>query len=452
MNMPYTQISNVILRDSMLSLTAKGLYIILRSYAGLTNFCLTKKRLKSNSSSSNYEMEHAWKELKSSGYLQHFYSTAKNGEFIHVYDLHQERQSIQELMSYEPNQTRSHGDLRFIPSGTANDYTTVPDAIARDCKISLKVKGLYAVLSYLFKIPNFHFSLQSLATLCKEKTKALKTIWTALKRFGLLKQHRYPTGEHNRFDYTYDLLLESNLNEPYFTNHCADGTITSSLFVDPNELTPEKKKKSKNTRILLPTKPQKTQADSLHTMSTFQNIVRLQQYPVSNQVDKAIVALCKNKHMRLNGVMVSLESRQKAVASLTPDLLAQFEFQFKLPANVYAPIPYIATALYQFVQEPHTRLRTSTSTNNADKHTIEFSTAVVTNDTDHTPLTMDEMDCILHATQYRIKQAEQAHTEPLSKDIHLAESYAALLAARASISAAEFEQRVRLLCELWKNT
>lgn len=445
MNMPYTQVSNIILRDSMLSLTAKGLYIILRSYAGLTNFCLTKKRLKATSSSSDYEMEQAWKELKSSGYLQHFYSTAKNGEFIHVYDLHQERQSMQELMCYAPNQTRSHGDLRFIPSRTVNDYTTVPDAIARDCKISLKVKGLYAVLSYLFKIPNFHFSLKSLAALCKEKTKALKTIWTALKRFGLLKQHRHPTGEHNRFDYTYDLLLESNLNEPYFTNHRADGTITSSLSVDPNQSTPEKKKKSKNTQILLCTKPQEAQAESLHMPSTFQKIVRLQQYPVSDQVDKAISALGKNKHMRLNGVMVSLESRQKAVASLTPELLARFEFEFKLPARVQKPIPYIASALYQFVQEPHTRLSVPASTNNAYKP----STALPGDDS---PLTMDEMDCILHATQYRIKQAEQAHTEPLSKDIHLAESYAALLAARASISAAEFEQRLRLLCELWKNT
>lgn len=439
MNMPYTQVSNVILRDSLLSLPAKGLYLTLRSFADLTNFCLTKNRLKNTFSGSDYQFEQAWKELKICGYLKHFYNTAVNGEFVHVYDLHQERQSVQELMSYAPNQTRSHGDLRFIPSGAANDYTTVPDAIARDCKISLKAKGLYAVLSYLFKIPDFHFSWNSLISLCKENTKALKTIWTALKCFGLLKQHRHPTGEHNQFDYTYDLLLESNLNEPYFTNHRADGTITSSLSVDPNEITPAKKKKVKNTQIRLPMQRKKPQA----SLAPSTEIVRSNRYPISTQVDKAISVLCKNKHMRLNGVTVSLSSRQKAVAALTPELLEQFEFQFKLPATVHAPIPYIATALYQFVQEPHTRVRTSTS--NADKPATTIS------DTEESPLTMDEMNCMIHAIHYRIKQATQEHTEPLSQDAHFAESYAELLETRMSMSATEFEQRLRQLLAIWKN-
>ena len=437
MNMPYTQVSNVILRDSLLSLTAKGLYIILRSYAGLTNFCLTKKRLKSTFSGSNYEFEQAWRELKASGYLQHFYSTAGNGEFIHVYDLHQERQPVLELMSYAPNQTRSHGDLRFIPSGSANDYTTVPDTIARDCKLSLKVKGLYAVLSYLFKIPNFHFSLQSFAVLCKEKTKALKTVWTSLKRCGLLKQHRHPTGDHNQFAYTYDLLLESNLNEPYFTNHRADGTITSSLSVDPNTPVPEKKRKRKNTQIIFPIQPQVNTSSS-----AFQNAARLQQYPISTQVDKAISALCKNKHMRLNGAVVSLASRQKAVASLTPELLEQFEFQFKLPASVRKPIPYIASALYQFAQEPHTKLHTSTSTSNTDEPAIH----------DALPLTADEMECMIHAIQFRVKQAAQEHTEPCPRDAHFAESYSVLLETSMSIPAAEFERQLHQLIDVWKNT
>lgn len=441
MNMPYTQVSNVILRDSLLSLTAKGLYIILRSYAGLTNFCLTKKRLKSTFSGSNYEFEQAWKELKASGYLQHFYSTAGNGEFVHVYDLHQERQPVLELMSYAPNQTRSHGDLRFIPSGSANDYTTVPDTIARDCKLSLKVKGLYAVLSYLFKIPNFHFSLQSFAVLCKEKTKALKTVWTSLKRCGLLKQHRHPTGEHNQFAYTYDLLLESNLNEPYFTNHRADGTITSSLSADPNAPVPEKKRKRKNTQIIFPIHPQVNTSSS-----AFQNAARLQQYPISAQVDKAIAALCKNKHMRLNGAVVSLASRQKAVASLTPELLEQFEFQFKLPASVRKPIPYIASALYQYAQEPHTKLHTSTSTSNTDEPFTGLDA------TDEATLTMDAMDCMINMIHYRIKQAAQEHTEPCPKDAHFAESYSALLETRMSIPAAEFERQLNQLLDVWKNT
>lgn len=440
MNLPYTEVSNIILRDPSLSLPAKGLYLTLRSFAGLEGFCLTKKRLKHTFASSGYGFQQAWKELKTSGYFRHSFSTAENGAFLHVYDLYQTKQPETAGMSYAPNPDRPHGDLRFIPSGAANDYTTVPDAIARDGSLSLKVKGLYAVLSYLFKIPDFHFCLGSLRHLCKEGTKALKTIWTSLKCSGLLKQHRHPTGEHNRFAYTYDLLLESDLTAPYFTNHRADGTITSSLSVDPNTPVPERKRKRKNTQFIFPIQPQKSTLSS-----TFKNITRIQQYPVSEQVDKAIAALCKNKHMRINGARVSLEERQRAIQQLTPERLEQFELSFKLPSHIRKPIPYIASALYQFTQEPRARVYAHRDASGAYKPSEAVSD-------DSAPLTMDEMDCILRAVKYRIKQADTGHTAPQTKDVVLTESYAALLAIRSSLSAAEFEQRLRGLCEHWKNT
>lgn len=432
MNIPYTEVSNIILRDPSLSLPAKGLYLTLRSFAGLESFCLTKKRLKNSFADTDYGFGQAWKELKTAGYFRHFLSTAENGAFVHIYDLHQEKQPKTAVMSYAPNPNRPHGDLRFIPSGAANDYTTIPDVIARDGALSLKVKGLYAVLSYLFKIPEFHFSLGSLKHLCKEGTKALKTIWTNLKCSGLLKQHRHPTGEHNRFTYSYDLLLESDRTTPYFTNHCADGTITSSLFVDLNAPVQTKKRKPKNTQFIFPIHS-KTTACELPTLT------RLQTYPISAQVDKAIIALCKNKRMRVNGALVSLEDRRRVVQELTPERLEQFELSFKLPSHIRKPIPYIASALFQFAQKPCPRVYTPKCTSGAYKPSETVSD-------DSAPLTMDEMDCILRVVKHRVKEATEAGTPPQDRDLWLVDAYAAL-----PLFATVSEQHLRNLCERWKN-
>lgn len=430
MDIPYTPVSNLVLRDSMLSLAAKGLYTILRSYAGLKDFRLTKNRLKSTFSGSSYQLDQAWKELKDAGYLQHFYSTTKNGEFIHVYDLHRERQLVPEVMTYAPNQTRSHGDLRFVACESETDYTKIPNDIARDSKFSLKLKGLYSVLSYLFKIPNFHFSLSSLDALCKEKAKALQTVWTSLKQSGLFKQHRHPTGEHNKFRYTYELLMEPNSEQPYFTNHRADGTITSSLFAEPQMISNEKSRaKFKNTHIIFPSL-------RVNSDKSTPSIPRIQRYPISAQVDRALSALYQNKRMRLHGNIIPLEDRRKAVEAFTPKLLEQFELSFKLPAQIKKPIPYIAAGLYQFIQKSHAPVYCTPA------DTLE----------DSAPFTETEMDYIIQTTKYRVKQAIAAGTEPHAKDIELTNAYAALQAAHMSMQPTDFEHQLQQLFQVWKNS
>ena len=75
----------------------------------------------------------------------------------------------------------------------------------------------------------------------------------------------------------------------------------------------------------------------------------------------------------------------------------------------------------------------------------------MTSDTEASPLTIDEMDCMIQAIYYRIKQAAQEHIVPLSQDVHFADSYAALLETRMSIPETEFEQRLRQLLAIWKN-
>ena len=85
----YTTIYNEVLRDSTLSLDAKGLFAVIKSFIGLPDFSLSKRRLGYACSDSAYLLNAAWKELKQKGYLQHYFSQSENGAFCHVYNLMQ---------------------------------------------------------------------------------------------------------------------------------------------------------------------------------------------------------------------------------------------------------------------------------------------------------------------------------------------------------------------------
>ncbi len=60
----YTTIYNEVLRDSTLSLNAKGLFAVIKSFVGLPGFALSKRRLGYACSDSSYLLNAAWKELK----------------------------------------------------------------------------------------------------------------------------------------------------------------------------------------------------------------------------------------------------------------------------------------------------------------------------------------------------------------------------------------------------
>lgn len=60
----YTTIYNEVLRDRTLSLEAKGLFAVIKSFVGLPDFALSKRRLGYACSDSAYLLNAAWKELK----------------------------------------------------------------------------------------------------------------------------------------------------------------------------------------------------------------------------------------------------------------------------------------------------------------------------------------------------------------------------------------------------
>ena len=410
MHIPYTEIANIVLRDSSLSLSCKGLYAMLYSYAGLPNFQLTLHRLECACSSSTYALRKAWRELKESGYLQHYYTTLENGAFSHAYDIHQDMQTDAGTMRYTHAMNRPNGNVRPVRSNKTGDYTAVCDTVLRDKTLTLQTKGLYAVLTYLFRIPNFSFRLQALAGLCLEKTKALASAWNKIKLCGLLKQHRHPCGEHNQFQYTYDLLHTPDTSKPYFTNHRADGSITISLVAQAVKAKLRRFSDTKNTIIQT-------------------NITTSAPDTLQSKINKALSALSKNKHMKINGTPVSLEERQKAVAALTPAILEQFKATFRMPEHVRSPIPYLASALYQYTEQ----------------------IAPTLSEAEPEPVSQSEILCLFDMISNKIHYAQANGNEIAEKDAVLVRHYMELNQKRMSISSEDYEQQCRLLFENWKN-
>ena len=66
----FAMVCNHALRDNALSLAAKGLYMVISSFAGMPGWSLTKRAL-AQYSESQYALEKAWHELQQAGLLKH---------------------------------------------------------------------------------------------------------------------------------------------------------------------------------------------------------------------------------------------------------------------------------------------------------------------------------------------------------------------------------------------
>ena len=83
----FAQVSNVALRDSNLSLKAKGLYSIIQSYITMEDFVLYKSYLMKLSTDKETSFKGAWKELKEAGYLVQYKLQDEKGFFYYEYEL-----------------------------------------------------------------------------------------------------------------------------------------------------------------------------------------------------------------------------------------------------------------------------------------------------------------------------------------------------------------------------
>lgn len=84
----FTQVSNIALRDSSLSLKAKGLYSLIQSYLTIEDFTLYKNTLKKHLKEGEKAFESTWKELKDAAYLiQYRLQDPKTKQFYYEYEL-----------------------------------------------------------------------------------------------------------------------------------------------------------------------------------------------------------------------------------------------------------------------------------------------------------------------------------------------------------------------------
>lgn len=98
------------------------------------------------------------------------------------------------------------------------NFAPVSNLALQDSRLSLKAKGLYALIQSYIGKPNFDLYKRTLKAQCTEGQKAFDTVWKELKDTGYLKIYRIPSGENDKFEYEYELLDEADESTPAFIN------------------------------------------------------------------------------------------------------------------------------------------------------------------------------------------------------------------------------------------
>ena len=86
------------------------------------------------------------------------------------------------------------------------NFATVSNSALQDSKLSLKAKGLYAMIQSYINIPDYNLYKWCLLKLCREGERAFDSAWKELKEHGYLKLYRMPGRKRGQFVYEYELL------------------------------------------------------------------------------------------------------------------------------------------------------------------------------------------------------------------------------------------------------
>lgn len=351
----YTTIYNEVLRDRTLSLDAKGLFAVIKSFVGLPDFALSKRRLGYACSDSSYLLNAAWKELKQKGYLQHYFSQSENGAFCHVYNLMQHPSEPVDFV-YSPSIDRPNGDVLCI-SDAQRDYTNISTAVLRDRSISLASKGLFALVSHLMKIPGFVLRPEGIRSFCMEKIKHFSTLWKRFKISGLLKQHRHPAGEENRWTYEYEICETPDLETPYLTNYHVDGSVSTIATID-GFLEKLKKHVShirKNVSLKKKDKPRAVRRKERRQIEQQLNADALRQRFGNDLTGTVVTAVYNIKHadkLFIKGAEIAQERRETVAQMISPESVERFLDSTALDlSRIENPAAYLQTALFDFLEK-----------------------------------------------------------------------------------------------------
>lgn len=372
----FTMGCNHALRSKELPLAAKGLYLVISSFCGMPGWRLSKAQLV-QFCESRYALEKAWHDLLEAGYLKHhFFQMDRSGAFVHTYDLLQVPEDSPAYQYTAPS-GRTNGDCRFIQdSDTMRDFTRIPNAVLRSKTIPLAVKGLFGVVSHLTLIPHFHLNPEGVRAFCAERLKRFSSVWRALKISGLLKQHRYPTGQEDGFSYQYELLAEPDQETPYLTNHHADGTVSTAKTIAEylsragkklRTLRPSRVKaahtRGSNATASIPAKtlktPYKPSQAEIEAVQLRIDTGRLKWQYDASLVDMAAGALAEIENapeLTISKRTVPLADRAQMATAFTYDDMSSF-LRTKIDlSRAGNPAAYLRTVLFKWMREhPHTK-------------------------------------------------------------------------------------------------
>lgn len=362
---------NCILRDQSLSLATKGLYLVVSSYIGMPEWKLTKDALNKICGTA-YAVKKAWKELLAAGYLKHYTARAASGAFIHRYELMQEP-SASAPHAFVADADFVSGDCRIVLSGESKrDFTQIPNSILRSKLIPLAVKGLFGVVAHLINIPDFSLNPAGVRAFCMERTKRFSSIWRQLKLTGLLKQHRYPTGEENSFEYQYELLDEPDTEAPYLVNHHTDGSVSSEktigdyiahasaklkrLFgIDGSQpLRKRRKNAVRKSSGLTKNTPPMPHDERIKDIRAQIDADTLELHYAQGNVEMAVEALAELKYekdIKIKNNDIPLEDRQAVVARVARPNISHFlsEKENVLARSTQNSVAYCRTVLYDYL-------------------------------------------------------------------------------------------------------
>ena len=361
----YTQIYNNVLCDNHLSLTAKGLYSMIKSFIGLPSFTLTKKFIALHCSDSTYGINNAWKELKASGYLQHYFYNADDNTFCHIFNLCQ-MPATPAAYQYIDSSDRPNGDCQFIEAPQRGNFTRISPALLRNKNIALPLKGLFSLITYLMQIPDFTLRPNGIRYFCKEKVKKFATLWRRLKIAGLLKQHRYPGNDEPTFTYSYDLLDQPDTETPYLVNHHMDGSVSSVTTIDNSvpskknrsHKNQKKKHRQKNNLILRHKSTPSTSTTSTETFNQIKQAIdyeKLQSKYDHDLVDVTVAALADLLHtptLFIQQQRISLDERQSLLSNIRYDDVVAFFASTKIDlTHATNRVLYLRSIVYHYFSQ-----------------------------------------------------------------------------------------------------
>ena len=182
-----------------------------------------------------------------------------------------------------------------------------------------------------------------------------KTISLASK--GLLKQHRHPAGEENRWTYEYEICETPDLETPYLTNHHVDGSI-STISTIGDFLEKLKKRVShirKNVSLKKKDKPRAVRRKERRQLERQLNADALRKRFGNDLTGTVVTAVYNIKHadkLFIKGAEITQERRETVAQMISPESVERFLGSTTLDfSRIKNPAAYLQTALFDFLEK-----------------------------------------------------------------------------------------------------